>query len=150
MIDSDERMRLEKLYEDMSEEQLSEMLSEGKDAYNDGVYEILKAVARSRGIEERIADAKPQNEVDTKACSACDADNVDTYVQILILIDKSDIGFVSSVLDKGNVRYVFQNINVKEGELPVALMVEKPRVDDAIQLLKEFKPHGGLILWGKE
>jgi hypothetical protein len=27
------------------------------------------------------------------------------------------------------------------------LMIEEPRAEDAIKLLKDFKPKGGIILW---
>ncbi len=54
----EERSRLKKIYEDMSDEGLMERLLEGKESYQEGVYELILEEARQRGIDRIVEEAK--------------------------------------------------------------------------------------------
>jgi len=41
-----------------------------------------------------------------------------------------------------------QSLNIRENiALPAGLMVEQSKVEEAIELLKDFKPGGSITLW---
>jgi len=58
-MDGQERMRLEKTYREMSDEELLEMLEVHENEYEDGVYDLVMAEANKRKLlEEAISPAQ--------------------------------------------------------------------------------------------
>ena len=58
-MDPKERLRLQKIYEEeISDEELTEMALANCEEYNDGVYELVMAVVKKRGLFEAINEIK--------------------------------------------------------------------------------------------
>lgn len=57
-MDSEERIRLRRLYSEMPEEELIEMLLIDKKEYEPDVYEMLLAEAYNRGIERKVEERR--------------------------------------------------------------------------------------------
>jgi hypothetical protein len=55
MLDFREEQRLKKMYEEMSDDALLELASAKQDDYREGVYDLVIAEARKRGLEQRRA-----------------------------------------------------------------------------------------------
>lgn len=55
MLDFREEERLKKMYEEMSDDALLELASAKQDDYREGVYDLVIAEARKRGLEQRRA-----------------------------------------------------------------------------------------------
>ncbi len=50
-INQDEKLKFKKQYEALADGQLIQMLADGRDAYVEGAYELLREEAQRRGLE---------------------------------------------------------------------------------------------------
>lgn len=74
--------------------------------------------------------------------------DVNTYVQLVIINHESDRAFIESLFNETDIPYFFQNLNIRRDiGLPLGLMVDQPRVEEAIELLKDFKSSVSITLW---
>ena len=78
-----ERLRLKKLYEQYSEEALLEMLSEGRQAYQEGVYELILEEAKKRGLEEKIEEVE-KNKIEKESLRPEENDLVTVHAGSLL------------------------------------------------------------------
>jgi hypothetical protein len=123
------------------------MAQEGSTAYAEGAYELLLDEMKKRGIEESLEGAKSTTIEPEKVSLTNDETKVDTFVELIIISNEQDTVFLKSVLDATDIPYYFQSLSIRGKDLPVSLMVAQPRVEEAIELLKDFKPNGGMVLW---
>ncbi len=145
-MNPEETMKFKKQYEALADSQLIQMLVEGSDAYVEGAYELLQAEAGRRGIEiqaTEIKDDQPQEQSFKESLS-----DVNDYVQLVIINHESDKALVEPLFNKTDITYFFQNLNIRgDIDLPVGLMVDQSKVEEAIALLKDFKFSGSIVLW---
>jgi hypothetical protein len=148
-MNPEERLKLKKQYESFPDEQLLQMLAEGAGAYVKGAYELLQAEAQNRGL--KIKDpGQPEEKIDREEAKPPVEPELDvnTYVQIAIINHDSDRAFIESIFSTTDIPYFLQNLNFRRAMgLPVALMVDQAFVEEAVELLKDFKPSGSILLW---
>jgi hypothetical protein len=152
-ISLEEKLKFKKQYEELADYQITQMLADGREAYVEGVYELLLEEAGRRGIktEEKQATENSQEEqvekIPLKPSAEPEVD-VNAFVQMVIVNDESDRKAIASILDKTDISYFFQNLHIyPHVELPVGLMVDQPRVGEVMELLKYFKPSASILLW---
>jgi len=78
-----ERLRLKKLYGQYSDEALIEMLLESKQAYQEGVYELILEEAKKRDLEEKIEEMK-KNKIEKESIMPEETDLVTIYAGSLL------------------------------------------------------------------
>lgn len=139
-----ERLELKKKYAALPDDEIIDMLLEGKDSYVEGAYELLLTEAKERGIEGKL-----QQTEDTKEAYATDEaePEPETFVQIMIVNNEADLAFLKSILERADMLHFFQDLSLIGASLPVSLMVAESQVDKIKGLLKDFKPGGSIILW---
>ena len=55
-MDHEKRMKFIKIYENCSDDEISQMILEGKDSYEEGVYDLIRIEARKRKIDKKSDD----------------------------------------------------------------------------------------------
>ena len=147
-MELEERMKLKEQYGSLPDFQLIQMLADGKDSYVEGAYELLQEEARSRGLVTEKPPAQTERMEEPPISHPAEPElDVNTYVQLAIINVESDRKIIDSRLAGTGIPYYFQNLHIRNQELPVGLMVEQPRYEDAIELLNDFKPANSIILW---
>jgi hypothetical protein len=148
-VNPEDNLRLKKQYADLADAQIAEMLGEGKEAYVQGAFELLQEEARSRGLEINRPPAQEKEVIKPQLLPEFEPEiDVNTYVQLVIVTQESDRAFIESLFERTDISYFFQNLNIRrENSLPAGFMVDSPRVEDAIELLKDFKPSSSILLW---
>lgn len=144
-MDMQEILKLKKKYSDMSDEELKGLLSEGKCAYREGIYELIEAEAMRRGINEEKGQDSRENEAFIPA--VVEEAPLEKYLPIMVVVDYGDKESLEETLNKDNIPYFFDTLSLKGNVLPASLAVEESKVERAISLLKDFKPKGGIVLW---
>lgn len=148
-MNSEDKLKLKKQYADLADGQIVGMLGEGKEAYVEGAFELLQEEARNRGLEmnnppeqeKEIIKPQPLPELEPEI-------DVNTYSQLVIVTAESDRALIETLFKNTDISYFFQNLNIRrDNPLPVGFMVESLRVEDAIELLKDFKPSSSILLW---
>lgn len=149
-MNQEEKDKFRKQYESFADSQLLQMFADGREAYVEGAYELLCEELQRRGIEVKDSVEAQEKEVNPEA-AAPSAElplEINAYVQIIIINHESDRAFIESLLVSSGIPYFLQNLNIREHiALPVGLMVEQPKVEEAIELLKDFKSNGSIRLW---
>lgn len=67
------------------------------------------------------------------------------YVELLETNDEGEIAFLESILKTTDIPYYFQNLGTRAISLKVApakLMIKETRVEEAKELLKDFRQKG--------
>ena len=146
-MDIQQRSKLKEKYSLMQDEELISMAQEGSQSYAEGAYGLLLDEIKKRGIEERPEGVKSLPVEAEKSGLANDEAKVDTFVELTIIINQQDKDSLESVFGATDIPFYFQSLNIRGKDWPVSLMVEQSRVEDAVELLKDFKPNGGIILW---
>jgi hypothetical protein len=148
-MDQNERMRLKKQYEQYADGQILAMLGDGPDAFVEGAYSLLQEEAKRRAISlEQAGEQKAQKqEAQEQGEPAIDQAQPETFVEILIINNDSDKQSAASLMEPTDIPYNFLNISVSSKDLPVSLMVDQRRMDEAIALLRELNFAGSIALW---
>jgi len=145
----EDKLRLKQQYADLADGQIAGMLGEGREAYVEGAFELLQEEARNRRLEidkppaqeKEIIKLQPLPEIEPGV-------DVNTFAQLVIVTGESDRAFIESLFESRDISYFFQNLNIRrDNPLPVGFMVDSLRVEDAIELLKDFKPSSSILLW---
>jgi len=137
-MDMQLRSKLKEKYSLVPDEELIDMAREGSQSYAEGAYGLLLDEIKKRGIEEKPEGARSVSVDEAKA---------DTFAELAIIINQQDKDALESAFGVTDIPFYFQSLNIRGKDWPVALMVEQSRVEDAVELLKDFKPNGGIILW---
>lgn len=138
-MDMQEILKLKEKYAQVSDEELKNMLSEGLDAYREGVYQLLQAEAMKRGIDDNPQQEAPEiSEAEEKS---------ERFFPIIVVVDHEDKVFLETTLNNNAIAYFFDSLSLKGHELPASLTVEESSVGKAVELLRDFKPKGGILLW---
>lgn len=146
-MDIQQRSKLKEKYSLVPDEELIDMAREGSQSYAEGAYGLLLDEIKKRGIEERPEGVRSVSVETEKSGLTNDEAKVDTFAELAIIIDQQDKDTLESALGVTDIPFYFQSLNIRGKDWPVALMVEQSRVEDAVELLKDFKPNGGIILW---
>jgi len=148
-VNPEDNLRLKKQYADLADGQIIEMLGEGREAYVQGAFELLQEEARNRGLEINKPPAQEKEIIKPQPLLEVEPEiDVNAYAQLVIVTGESDRAFIESLFGGTDISYFFQNLNIRrDNPLPVGFMVDSLRVEDAIELLKDFKPSSSILLW---
>ena len=149
-MDSKEKQELKEKYKGIPDNVLVDMLREGKEAYRESAYEILCGEALRRGIENKVSSqekAKDGDRIEDSPSGNSKEARPDVFVEIIIINNDKDMEPVLAILDKADLAYNVEGLSLKESSLPVALAVQEAKVEEAVRLLKGFKPLGSMVLW---
>ena len=144
-----EKNKFRKQYESCPDSQLIQMSADGPEAYVEGAYELLQDELQRRGIETKDSGPAQVKEINLEIPLASEPQpELNAYVQIVIINNEADREFIESLLVSSGIPYFLQNLSIREHTaLPVGLMVEQPKVEEAIELLNDFKSNGSIRLW---
>ena len=92
-----EEIRLRKLYNEMPEQQLIDMLSEDEKDFQDGVYALLVEEVRRRGLEEKIDEMK-KNKIEKESKMPEETDLVTVYAGSLL-----EVQLLKSLLEANEI-----------------------------------------------
>lgn len=68
------------------------------------------------------------------------------YIELMQVVASDDLAFLESIFDTTDIPYYFRDLSIRAKRgLPALLMVESSRIEDAKELLKDFKPKNGLL-----
>jgi hypothetical protein len=142
--------RLAAEYAQMSDEQLKELLKAKPDDFLPQAYQVLYREAQKRGISAASDGMDEQKPSESAPSIKNTCQEEPAFVQLAVINSSSDLAFLESLLAGTDIAHSFENLRLRYrsiSPLPVALFVEESRVDDAIELLKDFQPHGTIVLW---
>lgn len=147
-MDQNERAKLQKLYEQYADAQVLELLGDGPDAFVEGAYALLEEEARRRGI---TLNAVPENEPEDDGSSAehvPDAgEQPETFVEIMVINTDPDREAAVKALESAALAYHFMKMSMAGKDLPVALMVDQRRIEEAVAKLQQMDFSGSIVLW---
>lgn len=146
-MDMRERMELKKKYAALPDEEIINMLLEGKDSYVEEAYELLLSEARARGIEGKLKEETAQEEIPVEPVLEDVKEEPETFAQVMIVNSESDLAFLKSLLEEERILYFFQDLSLKGANLPVSLMLAESQVKKVMDLLRDFKPADSIALW---
>ncbi len=138
-MDLQKNLELKEKYAKMSDEEITAMLLEGKDEFVEGAYELLLREAKSRGLEDK---AENTDKVDVSG-SLVD----EPYVEMAIVNNEGELESLKTIMEDTDIPFYFQSLHMKGKDLPVSLMVAISRTEEVIDLFKDFKPAGSIMLW---
>jgi len=138
-MDLKEKLRLKKVYSEMPEQQLLDMLSADEHEYQEGAYELLLEEAKRRGIEEEL-DKIRKNQEEKKRIQL---EKPDRFIQIFETYNQADIAFLKSILKANGIKFIVENENYNSIRpltgVPMKLKVSDSQLEKAKELLKDFK-----------
>jgi hypothetical protein len=141
-MDENDIISLRKRYAELSDEALMDMIREGRDDYQQGVYDLLLTEAGKRGLEDKITGQKeiPLEKQTEPASHEGDEEVRDVYVEFTGLMrikNDSDAAFLESLLAQTDIPYYISGRDDFKMEIKT-LMVDSTRLKDAEELLKDF------------
>lgn len=149
-MDLQKNLELKEKYAKMSDEEIMAMLLEGKDEFVEGAYELLLREAQLRGLEDKLEEPKPSAEPVSENTNNADASGSlidEPYVEMVIINNEGELESLKTIMEDTDIPFYFQNLHMKGKDLPVSLMAAISRTEEVIDLLKDFKPAGSIMLW---
>lgn len=139
-MNPEERQRLKKLYEEMPEQQLIDMLSEDEADFEEGVYMLLTAEAEKRGLDSKLEEIRKAKEEKRPEKQLKDY----KFTRVYSTPKLGEIAVIRSVLDAENIIYTIKGeyfgtiYGPADGLSSMDVMVREDQAEDAKELLKEF------------
>jgi hypothetical protein len=148
-MEQNERMRLKKQYEQYADAQILSMLEDGPDAFVAGAYALLEEEATLRGISLKSEPVGVDQKVGSspEPLAGDGATQPEAFVEIMVVNHETDQRSVVSRMDSTDIPYHFMRISVTGKDLPVALMVDERRIDEAVGHLQQMSLEGSIVLW---
>ncbi len=149
-MDLKKAFELKAKYAKMSDEEVVAMLLEGKDEFVEGAYELLLREAKSRGLEDRLEEPQEPAALeaeDINKAEPAEATEAEPYVEMVIINNEDELASLKKIMEDTDVPFYFQSLHMRGKDLPVSLMVALSKTEDVIDLLKDFKPSGSILLW---
>lgn len=144
MIDEQERMRLIKLYSEMSDNEITDMLLEDEQEYKQQPYEsyeILMEEARRRGLDKKIEERK-RLELEEKESQPGPKDFVIVYAGSLIEVNIAkgllEGNNITTFLEGGVMGTTTSPYAAAGGPGAIKLIVEKKDTEKAKFLIDEY------------
>jgi hypothetical protein len=139
-MNPEEIQRLKKLYEEMPEQQLIDMLSEDEADFEEGIYLLLTAEAKRRGLEDKLEEiSKIKEEKDAER-----RQKDYKFVKVHSTPKLGEIAIIKSILDAQNLPYHIKGENFAtlygsaDGLSSMDIMVREDYAEDTKELLKDF------------
>ncbi|MDD5348542.1 MAG: hypothetical protein PHT59_08010, partial [Candidatus Omnitrophica bacterium] len=132
---------LRQKFSELSDTALIKQITAGRGSYRDGVYELLAAEAHRRNLDEAVAAA---GEKDRQAKEAKEHESrihewdKDLSFLALFQVPDGDCAFLESVLNETDIPYCFSGRDSMYKGIPIILMVERGRLDESRELLKDY------------
>lgn len=148
-MDQRERLKLQKQYEQYADTQVLDLLRDGPGAFVDGAYDLLEQEARRRGIapDEPSAQQKDQEGRPAPALPGEDPGLPEAFVEIAVINSDVDRSAVERAMEATGIPYHFMRMSMAGKELPLALMVDQGRIEDAVTALQPVPLSGSIALW---
>jgi hypothetical protein len=139
-MDNDRLADLRRLYKDIPEQQLIDMLSEDEQDYEIGAYRLLIEEAKRRGLEDKLDEIKRAKEEREKLKTQKEYKFIKAYTTP----KAGEIAIIKSILDAQNLVYYIKGENFgilygpADGLSSMDVMVREDNIEDAKELLKDF------------
>ena len=137
---SEERQRLKKLYEEIPEQQLMDMLSEDEADFEEGIYIILTEEAKRRGLDDKLSEIRKMKEEKEPERNQKEY----KFIKVYTTPKLGEIAVIRSILDAQNIPYHIKGEHFAtlygqaDGLSSMDIMVSEEYSEDAKELLKEF------------
>jgi|GEM_PF-4166537 len=145
-MDANDLNKLRNKYSLLSDEEIKEMLYAGKDGFEPEAFNLLVEEGRKRQVElgNDIASA----EQNVPPAQAIEKELEDAaYAELAVINDPDDVVAVREDLGKAGMNFYLQPISYTAKELPVALMVQQDRAEEAIGILQKRTFRQSIVLW---
>ncbi|MFA5117807.1 MAG: hypothetical protein WC695_03030 [Candidatus Omnitrophota bacterium] len=146
-MDTQERLKLKKRYEELPDAALLDMIAEGQGAYSPGAFELLLEEKEKRGIAEGQLVEPPAPSQGGEDEGSFEKSPSQQYVALAVIVEYKDYEYVDALLRKADFLYSFEKLSLTGADFPVSLIVEEQAVKKALKLLEGFKPSGGMVFW---
>ncbi|HNQ50860.1 MAG TPA: hypothetical protein PLP56_00545 [Candidatus Omnitrophota bacterium] len=147
-MDQNERAKLQKLYEEYADAQVLELLGDGPDAFVEGAYALLEEEARRRGIALNAAPEMEREDDGNPAAQVPGAEELpETFVEIMVIDTDEDREAAAKAMEAADIPYHFMKMSMAGKDLPVALMTDQRRIEEAVAKLQPVDFTGSIVLW---
>lgn len=139
-MEPEEIQRIKKLYREMPDEQLIEMLSADEGDFQEGAYLFLVEEAERRGLEDKLEEIRKTKEEKKAETSQIEY----KFIRVHTTPKPAEIALIKSILNAENIPYDIrgEHLNalygVADGFTSMDVMVREDYSEDAKELLKEF------------
>ncbi|MGE5308666.1 MAG: hypothetical protein ACM3OC_06255 [Deltaproteobacteria bacterium] len=145
-MDDSELKKLRERYSRMSDEEIKQLLLAGSDEFEPDAYNLLVEEARKRQVE--IGAEIAASEKDEPEAQALEKElEQEDFAELMVINDAEEARTVKKKLENSAINYYFQSISYRGKELPVALLVQQSKADDAVGLLKDTAFKSSIVLW---
>lgn len=133
-------LRLRKLYSEMPEQQLIDMLSEDENGFDEGVYTLLVEEAKRRGLEDRLTEIERIKEEQRIEKNQQEY----KFIKVFSTPKLSEIAVIKSILEAQNIPYYIKGENFgtlygpADGLSSMDILVREDFFSEANELLKDF------------
>jgi len=139
-MNPEEIQRLKRLYQEMPEQQLIDMLSEDESDFQEGVYLLLVGEAKRRGLDDKLDEIKRMKEEKKAERSQKEYKFINVYTSPKL----AEIAVIKSILDAQNIPYHIKGENFgtlygpADGLSSMDILIREDYSEDAKELLKDF------------
>jgi hypothetical protein len=145
-MDSVDLDKLRQKYSRISDEEIRELLLAGKDEFEPDAFNLLLDEARKRQVEIGTEIAASQK--DEPEAQALEKElEQESYAELAVVNSPEDAESIRTRLSGTGINFYFQPISYSGKELPVALLVQQSRAEEAIEKLKDLSPKAAIFLW---
>ncbi len=136
----EERQRLKKLYKEMPEQQLIDMLFEDDSVFKEEALLLLTEEAKRRGLEDKLSEIRKMKE--EKEAERKQKEH--KFIRVHSTPKPGEIAVIKSILDAENIPYEIKGeyfgtlYGAADGLTSMDIMVREDYSEDAKGLLKEF------------
>ena len=133
-------------YGRMEDEELKQLLLAGKDEFEPEAFNLLVEEARKRQME--LGAEIAASEKSEPPAQALERElEQENYAELIVCNDREDCDLIRRRLEGAGINFYFQPISYTGKELPLALLVQQSRAEEAIALLRDFSPRSSIVLW---
>ena len=145
-MDTNDLNRLRKRYALLSDEEIKEMLYAGKEGFEPEAFNLLVEEGRKRQVELGNDIASAEQDVPPAQAIEKELEGA-AYAELMVVNDPEDAAAARQVLGNAGINFYLQPISYTAKELPVALMVQQDRAEEAIDILQKLTFRQSIVLW---
>lgn len=145
-MDANDLNRLRKRYAQLSDEEIKEMLYAGKEGFEPEAFTLLVEEGHKRQVALGNDIASAEENVPPAQAIEKELEEV-SYAELMVVNDPEDVIATRQAIGKAGINFYMQPISYTAKELPVALMVQQDRAEEAIGILQELTFRQSIVLW---
>ena len=145
-MEANELQKLRAKYARLTDEEVKELLYAGKEGFEEEAFNLLVEEASKRQMELKNDIVAAEQNV-TPSQSIEKELTEETYAELVVANDPADVEAIRQSLAAAGMNFYFQPISYAAKDLPVALMVQQDRAQEAIELIQKLTLRQSIVLW---